>query len=404
MKVLVINAGSSSLKYQMIMMDNEEMLCKGIVECIGADNSNICHEPTGKKEYTIKRSIKDHTQAFNLVIECLVDPQHGVIKSVDEIVAIGHRFVNGGEAITQSVYVDAAMLEVLEACTPMAPLHNPSHVACLKSCQTLLPNVPNVAVFDTGFHSTMPKVASMYGIPYEDYEKYHFRRYGAHGTSHKFVAGVAREYLASKGWNNSSIVTCHLGNGSSITAVKDGKCIDTSMGMTPLAGVMMGTRCGDIDPALVEMLADKKNMTAKQIINYLNKESGFLGISGVSSDARTLLKAIDGGNERARLAVDMFAYQIKKYIGSYSSAMNGLDCIVFAGGIGENSHPIRQRILKNMEFFGVNVDFELNANCPKKDIVELSLPDSKCKVLIIKTNEELVIARDTKQVVEAMKA
>ncbi len=404
MKVLVINAGSSSLKYQLIDMTTEKFLCKGNVECIGQEGSFVTHEVADKKDdVVIKRVVNNHTDAFNLVMECLLDNQHGVIKDVNEISAIGHRFVNAGEVFMDSIYLDDKALEKLETIIPMAPLHNPSHIACIKSCKAILPNVPNVIVFDTGFHATMPKKAALYGIAYEDYEKYKFRRYGAHGTSHRFVSNVAREYLQERNLPNGNIVTCHLGNGSSISAVKEGKCIDTSMGMTPLAGVMMGTRCGDMDPALVEMLATAKNMSMKEITNYLNKKCGFLGVSGVSSDARALCNAAEQGNERAKLTLDMFAYQVKKYIGSYAASMNGLDCVVFTGGIGENSKDIREAVMKDMQYFGIDFDFDFNKNAPRQPIVELTKPNSKVKVLAIKTNEELVIARDTMDIVQNLK-
>jgi len=400
MKILVVNAGSSSLKYQLIEMTDEEVICNGTVECIGIDGSNICHKVNGK-EYVIEKSLANHTDAFNLVMDCLTDKEYGSIKSPKEIGAIGHRVVHSGEEFDRSTYVDAEALKKLESIVNLAPLHNPASLACLKSCMSIV-DCPNVVVFDTAFHSTMPDKAKMYGIPYEDYKASKIRKYGFHGTSHKFVSQEAIKYLKSKGLPCSKIVTCHLGNGSSITAVKDGKCVDTSMGMTPLEGLIMGTRSGNIDPAAVEMLANFKWMNLKEISNYLNKKSGFLGVSGVSSDFRKLCEAIGNGNERAKLAYDMFNYQIRKFIGSYAVAMEGLDCIVFTGGIGENGSLIRRTVTENMEFLGVKIDGSVNDNAPRGTLVDISAKDSKVRVLVIPTNEELVIARDTKEIVEAL--
>ncbi len=400
MKILVVNAGSSSLKYQLIEMDTEEVICKGLVEKIGIEGSNICHKFNGR-EKVIETPIHDHTQALDLVMQCLVDKEVGVINSVDEISAIGHRVVQSGEAFKASSYVGDEEMVKLESIAHLAPLHNPAHNACIKSCKSILPNVPNVVVFDTGFHATMPDKAKMYGVPYEWYEKYQIRRYGAHGTSHKFVSQEAINYLKANNLPYENIVTCHLGNGSSISAVKNGKCVDTSMGMTPLAGVMMGTRCGDLDPFVVEMMCNNLGASVGEVLTILNKKSGFLGVSGVSSDARALYKAAGEGNPRALLATEMFAYQVKKYIGSYSAAMNGLDCVVFTGGIGENSTEFREAILKDMEFFGINADMDANKTARGK-FFDLTMEGSKVRVLIIPTNEELVIARETKEIVEGM--
>ncbi|MGN0771180.1 MAG: acetate/propionate family kinase [Christensenellales bacterium] len=402
MKVLVVNAGSSSLKYQLIEMETETVLCKGVVEKIGLEGSLITHK-YGDKKVVIEDTINDHTKAFNLLMECLVNKEYGVIDSVKEIAAIGHRVVHCGEEFDSSVYVGDDEMKKLKSVAHLAPLHNPANLACIESCKAILPDVSNVAVFDTAFHSTMPKKASMYGIPYEIYEKYQIRRYGFHGTSHKFVSGEAIKYLTAKGLPCANIVTCHLGNGSSISAVKDGKCVDTSMGMTPMAGVMMGTRCGDIDPAVVEMIADNTGMSLKETTNYLNKQSGFLGVSGVSSDARMLCAAADEGNERAQLAKDMFAYQVKKFIGSYAVAMNGLDCVVFTGGIGENSYEFRELIMSETEFLGIEFDRDKNRSKEARgNFCELNTARSKVKVLVIPTNEELVIARETKEIVESL--
>lgn len=400
MKILVVNAGSSSLKYQLIEMDNEEVICKGGVECIGIDGSKICHKVNGK-EYVIEQHLANHTDAFNLVMECLTNKEYGSISSPHEIAAIGHRVVHSGEAFTSSAYIDDEALKKLESIAHLAPLHNPASLACLKSCKSIV-DCPNVCVFDTGFHSTMPKKAKLYAIPYEDYEATQIRKYGFHGTSHKFVSQEAAKYLKGKKLPYANIITCHLGNGSSVTAVKDGKCIDTSMGMTPLDGLIMGTRCGCIDAAAVEMLAEFKNMSTKEMTNYLNKKCGFLGVSGVSSDFRALCKAIDEGNERAKLAFDMFAYQIRKYIGSYTVAMEGLDCIVFTGGIGENGPSIRQAVCENLEFMGIEIDKKFNEKAPRGELVDISTAKSKVKVLIIPTNEELVIARETEDIVKTL--
>ncbi|MDE6188816.1 MAG: acetate kinase [Clostridia bacterium] len=397
MKILVVNAGSSSLKYQLIEMDNEEVICKGTVECIGIEGSKITHKAAGK-EYEIERPLANHTDAFNLVMECLTNSKYGSISSPKEISAIGHRVVHSGEEFDKSTYVDEVALKKLESVEHLAPLHNPASLACLKSCMSLV-DCPNVVVFDTGFHSTMPDKAKLYGIPYEDYQASKIRKYGFHGTSHKFVSQEAIKYLNGKGYASDKIVTCHLGNGSSITAVKGGKCVDTSMGMTPLEGLVMGTRSGSIDPAAVEMLAKFKKMSVEEITVYLNKKSGFLGVSGVSSDFRKLCEAIAAGNNRAKLAYDMFDYQIRKFIGGYAVAMGGLDCIVFTGGIGENGSLIRGTVTQDMEFLGVNVDKKLNENAPRGALVDISAKDSKVRVLVIPTNEELVIARDTKEVV-----
>ncbi len=400
MKILVVNAGSSSLKYQLIEMDNEEVICKGTVECIGIEGSKITHKENGK-EHEIERPLANHTDAFNLVMQCLTDAKCGSISSPKEISAIGHRVVHSGEEFDRSTYVDAQALKKLESVAHLAPLHNPASLACLKSCMSLV-DCPNVVVFDTAFHSTMPDMAKLYGIPYEDYKASKIRKYGFHGTSHKFVSQEAIKYLNANGFASDKIITCHLGNGSSITAVKGGKCVDTSMGMTPLEGLIMGTRSGNIDPAAVEMLAKFKNMSLEEITIYLNKKSGFLGVSGVSSDFRKLCEAINAGNERAKLAYDMFNYQIRKFIGSYTVAMGGLDCIVFTGGIGENGSLIRKTVTENLQFLGVNVDAEINENAPRGTIVDISAKDSKVRTLVIPTNEELVIARDTEEVVKSL--
>ena len=400
MKVLVLNAGSSSLKYQLIETDDEKVLVKGGIERIGIEGSNLTQK-SEKGEYKVEKPLADHTESFDLLIGCLTSPEFGgVLKDISEIDAIGHRVLHTGTDFKGSVLVTDDNLAILEKNIPLGPLHMPANIACIKSCMKVLPGVPNVAVFDTAFHTTMPDKAAMYAIPYEDYERYKIKRYGFHGTSHKFVSEEAVGYLRSKGLPWDKIVTCHLGNGSSITAVKDGKCVDTSMGMTPLEGVPMGTRSGDIDASVVEMLCDSKGMTPAEVTQYLNKKSGFLGVSGVSSDSHNVLAEAEKGNYRARLALDMFTYRVKKYIGAYAAAMGGLDCIVLTGGIGENSAPLRKDILEGLEFLGVVVDAERNEKCPRGRIFELNTDGSRVKILVIPTNEELVIARETRDIVK----
>lgn len=396
MKILVVNAGSSSLKYQLIDMDNETAVCSGGVDCIGLETSTVAHSVIGKEEYKIQYHFDNHTEALKVIFDLLVDSEHGVLKSIDEISAVGHRVLHSGEDFDGSVVINPETLAIMKKNIPLGPLHMPANIACIESCQSLLPNVPMVAVFDTAFHMTMPKYAYMYAIPYEDYEEYKVRRYGFHGTSHKYVTGEAIKLM---GTDKCRIINCHLGNGSSISAVKDGKCMDTSMGLTPLEGLMMGTRSGDIDPACLEFLMDKKGMDIHQMLNYLNKKSGFLGVSGVSSDSRAIDKAASEGNERAKLVQQMMAYRVKKYIGAYSAALGGVDCIVFTGGIGENAKATRERILTGLEYLGISIDWDKNNNCPRKQNVEISTADSKVKVFVIPTNEELVIARETKDLI-----
>ena len=399
MKVLVVNAGSSSLKYQVIEMNGEKLLCKGGIERIGIEGSNLTQESGGKK-YNVEQPLANHTQGFDLLIKCLTDKSvGGVLDDISEIEAIGHRVLHTGTDFDDSVLITPEALRILEKNAFLGPLHMPANIACVKSCMQVLPGVPNVAVFDTAFHSTMPAYAYMYAIPYEDYEKYKIRRYGFHGTSHKFVSQTAKKWLDDNGFASDKIVTCHLGNGSSITAVKDGKCVDTSMGMTPLEGVPMGTRSGDIDASVVEFLCNFKKMTVGEVITYLNKKSGFLGVSGVSSDSRNLLEEAHKGNERAKLAADMFTYKVRKYIGSYAAAMGGLDSIVFTGGIGENSDEMRAGILEGLGFLGVELDEKENLKREKPPVREISTKASKVRVLIVPTNEELMIARDTKRIV-----
>lgn len=400
MKILVLNAGSSSLKYQVIDTTDESTIGKGIVEKIGTGlTGKLKQDVIGASDKTIvvERLINDHTEAFEMVMKALTDPEKGVVASMDEVGAIGHRVLHGGEDFTSSVIVDDEVLKICDRNTVLGPLHMPANIGCIRSCLKLMPDKINVAVFDTVFHSTMPAYAYMYAIKYDDYKKYRVRKYGFHGTSHKFVSGEAVKYLGFKG---SKVVTCHLGNGSSLAAVVDGKCVDTSMGLTPLEGMVMGTRSGDIDAAAVGFLAEQKGKTASEIVTYLNKECGFQGIAGYS-DCRDLTALCAKGDERAKLAFDMFAYRVRKYIGSYVAAMGGLDCIVFTGGIGENSPFARELIMKGLEVFGVDFDFEKNSSgFSAKGLVELHKPGSKVKVVVIPTNEELVIARDAKELAE----
>ncbi|NCC08688.1 MAG: acetate kinase [Clostridia bacterium] len=398
MKVLVINCGSSSLKYQLIDMNGEKVLCKGLCERIGIDGSKITHQVEDKKWVTDK-DFQTHTEAFAAVVEAMTTGEGAVVADKSEIDAIGHRVVQGAEFFTKSEVVTDDIIDKIEEIAPLAPVHNMAHVQGLRSAKKVFgANVPNVVVFDTTFHQTMPKKAYIYGIPYEFYEKYSIRRYGAHGTSHRYVSMIARKYLGNP--EHSKIVTCHLGNGSSITAVKDGKCIDTSMGLTPLAGVLMGTRCGDIDPSVVTYMEQKTGMHGQEMADYLNKQSGLLGVSGVSSDKRDVEFAAANGNERAQLASDILNYQIKKYIGSYAAAMGGLDCVVFTGGIGENDKKVRREVCKNMEYLGLTIDEDKN-NERGAEIIDISAEGSRVKTLVICTNEELMIARDTKTLVEA---
>lgn len=399
MNVLVINCGSSSLKYQLINMQDESVLCKGLCERIGIDGSRIIHKANGG-EWTQEVDFPTHTEAFMKVVEMMTQGEGAVVKDKSEISAIGHRVVQGAEFFTKSEIVTDAVIDKIEEIAPLAPVHNMAHVQGLRSAKAVFgENVPNVVVFDTTFHQTMPPKAYIYGVPYEMYEKYSIRRYGAHGTSHRYVSLAAAKYLSR---NDLKMVTCHLGNGSSITAVENGKCIDTSMGLTPLAGVLMGTRCGDVDPSVVTYMEQKLGIHGQEMADYLNKNSGLLGISGVSSDKRDVESAAQNGNKRAQLAEDMLNYQIKKYIGAYSAAMGGLDCIVFTGGIGENDCALREAVCDNMEYLGVALDPEKN-KVRGLDINDISAKNSRVKILVVCTNEELMIARDTKELVEAAK-
>ena len=396
MKVLVMNCGSSSLKYQLINMENEELLAKGIAERIGIEGSFVKHETTGKDKFLVEEPMEDHKAAIKIVLDALVDTDHGAIKSMDEISAIGHRVVHGGEKFVGSVIINEEVKATLKECSDIAPLHNPPNLMGIDACKEILPEVPMVGVFDTAFHQTMPPESYMYALPYELYEKYKVRRYGFHGTSHKYVAIKAAEMLG-KPLEDLKIVTCHLGNGASVTAVKNGESVDTSMGFTPLEGLVMGTRCGDMDPAIISYWMDKEKITIAEVNNIMNKQSGVLGISGVSSDFRDIEEAANAGNKRAKLALDVYYQRVKKYIGAYAAEMGGLDAVVFTAGLGENSFVARQAICNGLEFLGIKIDDERNNIRGEERII--TTDDSTTKVLLIPTNEELMIARETKELV-----
>ncbi|MBE6230405.1 MAG: acetate kinase [Bacteroidales bacterium] len=396
MIVLVLNCGSSSLKYQVLDMKNESefsLLAKGLVERIGLEMGDITHSVTGKDKHKVHQPIPTHTEGIKGVLDLLTDAEHGVLKSLSDIEAVGHRVAHGGEYFNSSRLIDASVIEGIEKCCELAPLHNPANLLGIKAVETLMPNVPQVAVFDTSFHQTMPDYSYMYAIPYEYYDKYKIRRYGFHGTSHKFVAQKGAE-LAGLDFNNSKIITCHLGNGGSITAIKNGQSVDTSMGFTPVEGVVMGTRCGSVDAGVVTYIQDKENLDFKGVNAVLNKKSGFLGVSGVSSDARDIEGAAAEGNKRAALAMEMFKYSVLKYIGSYAAVMNGVDLIVFTGGIGENDPSVRQYIGERISYLGAEFNQSANDGLRGKDAI-LTKEGSKVVIAAITTNEELVIARDT---------
>ena len=400
MKTLVINCGSSSLKYQLIDMSTEESMVQGLVERIGIEGSLLTQKVEGREKYIIKTEIKDHKDAIKLVLEALIDEKHGVIKSMDEIAAVGHRVVHGGEKYSESVVLTEEVLKSVEECNALAPLHNPPNIIGIRACMELMPNVPMVGVFDTAFHQTMPKEAYICPLPYELYENYGIRKYGFHGTSHKYVSNKVAEVM-NKDIKDLKIVTCHLGNGCSLAAIKGGKSIDTSMGFTPLAGVMMGTRSGSIDPSVIGFLINEKGYTMQEVDDLLNKKSGVLGISGISSDFRDVRDAAEQGNERAKLALDVFHYKVRAQIASYAGVMGGIDVIVFTAGIGENASLTRRESLKGLEFLGFELDNERNET--RGEIQEISTDDSRVKVYVIPTNEELMIARDTVKLVENIK-
>ena len=384
MKILVINCGSSSLKYQLIDMSNNGVLAQGLVERIGIDGI-LTQKVDGREKYVVETDLKDHQIAIDLVLKTLIDEKQGVIKSMDEISAVGHRVVHGGEKYSESVLVTDEVLESLQELIKLAPLHNPANIIGIKACQALMPNTPMVAVFDTAFHQTMPQKAFMYPVPYEYYEEDHIRRYGFHGTSHKYVSGEVAKWM-NKDISDLKIITCHLGNGVSVTAVNGGKSIDTTMGFTPLDGIIMGSRSGSIDPAIVTFLQKEKGYSADEVNDILNKKSGVLGVSGIGTDFRDIRAAAEKNNERALLTMDIYGYQIKKQIGAYAAAMGGLDAVVFTAGIGEHAPEVRIRALTNMEFLGINIDSAKNDNQNIGDGMEISTPDSKVKLYVIPTN------------------
>ncbi|MEN6326564.1 MAG: acetate kinase [Syntrophomonas sp.] len=392
MKVLVVNAGSSSIKYQVVDMTDESVLALGLVDRVGIPGTTLDHSPAGKDKVTIKKDLPDHTAGMKLVLEVLINPEYGILKSMDEIGAVGHRVVHGGEDFAESVVIDDAVKNVIKDCFAIAPLHNPPNMMGIEACQELMPNVKHVAAFDTAFHQTMGPANFMYALPYDVYEKYRVRRYGFHGTSHFYVAHRAADMLGKK-YEDCKIITLHLGNGASMAAVKDGKVVDTTMGFTPLEGLVMGTRSGDIDPAIVFFLMDKLGMNSAEANNYFNKKSGMLGLSGVSNDLRDIQEAAASGNERAIIALDVYYNKVKGYIGNYMAKLNGCDCIVFTAGVGENGIEMRENICKDLDFLGIKMDVAKNKVRGKE--VDVSAPDSKIKIFIIPTNEELVIARDT---------
>ncbi len=396
MKVLVINCGSSSLKYQVLDMTNKALLAKGLVERIGIEGAVITHEKIGMEKYKLVTPMDDHKDAIEQVLMAIQDKNHGVVNSMDEIGAVGHRVVHAGEKYAESVLITESVIKALEECTELAPLHNPPNLLGIAACKQLMPNTPMVAVFDTAFHQTMPPESYIYALPYEYYTKYGIRRYGFHGTSHKYVAERASEIL-NVHLDDLKLITCHLGNGASVSAIKRGKCIDTSMGFTPLEGLVMGTRCGDIDPAIVTYIREKENLPQGVANEILNKNSGVLGISGVSSDFRDIEEAVADGNERAALALKVFAHKVRFYIGAYIAEMNGVDAIIFTAGVGENDMSMREIICDNLGNLGIKLDPVKNKVRGKETII--SKEDSKVKLLLIPTNEELMIARDTYRIV-----
>ena len=390
MKILVINAGSSSLKYQLIDMENESVILKGLCERITFAGGQLTQKTFDGRETIIKKDMPSHKEAMQLVLEAMLDKTNGALNSIDEISAVGHRVLHSAEDFHDSVVIDDEVIRICEKNVELGPLHMPGNIACIKSCREVMGDVPMVAVFDTTFHATMPQKAYMYAIPYEVYEEHKIRKYGFHGTSHKFVSQETGKLLNNK---NAKMVICHLGNGSSISAVKDGECQDTSMGFTPLEGLIMGTRSGDIDPAAVEFLRAKLGLAPEEVVNYLNKKCGVMGISGFSSDIRDLTAAMNEGNERAKLALEMLAYRVKKYVGSYIAVLGGVDAIVFTGGIGENSSLVRSLVMEGMEYCGAKIDLEKNS---VRGETYINTADSKVKIMVVPTNEELSIARETK--------
>lgn len=393
MKILVINCGSSSLKYQLIDMENEEVLAKGLCERIGIEGSNLSHKVAGKEELEVKKEMPNHTVAIKMVMDALVDPEYGVIKDTSEISAVGHRVLHAGTVYSDSIVVNEDVKKVIRDCFDLGPLHNPANLMGIEACEEAMPGTPNVAVFDTAFGMKMPEKASLYAIPYEYYEKYSIRRYGFHGTSHSYVSKEAIKYCELDP-EKAKVIVCHLGNGASVSASIGGKCVDTSMGLTPLEGLIMGTRSGDIDPAVVQFICNKEGKDVNEVLNILNKKSGILGMSGgVSSDFRDVQKAQGEGNHKADVAIQAFIYRVAKYIGAYVAAMNGVDAIVFTAGVGENDKPIRGAVCEYLGYLGIEIDPEINKARGKR--VTISTPESKVKVCVIPTNEELSIARET---------
>ncbi len=400
MVVLVLNCGSSSIKYQVLRMenaDNHTLLAKGAVERVGFTDGTIKHKPEGKPEYSAVAGIPDHTVGIDLILKALVNPEHGVLSDIKEINAVGHRVVHGGEFFVESALIDANVKAAIEKCVELAPLHNPANLRGILSMESLLPDVPQVAVFDTSFHQTMPSKTYLYAIPYRYYEKYRIRRYGFHGTSHRYVAQKACKILGLD-FNKTNIVTCHLGNGASITAIQQGKSVDTSMGFTPVDGLIMGTRSGTIDPGVLFYIADKEHLNLNGLNNLINKEGGVFGISGKSSDMRDLQQAAEQGNDTAALAREMFVYRVRKFLGSHVAAMGSVDLIIFTGGVGENDDEIRAGVCSHLQYLGVEFDAETNRGLRGKDQL-ISTPTSKVKIMTITTNEELVIAMDTMNIV-----
>ena len=399
MIILVLNCGSSSLKYQLLDMKNDEvydLLAKGLVERIGMDMSRLKHQPDGKEALVVDKPISDHTVAIRAVLEALTDKTYGVLSSLEDIEAVGHRVLHGGAKFTASMLISDEVVAQIEKCCDLGPLHNPANLKGIYAVTEVMPGTPQVAVFDTAFHQTMPDYAYMYAIPYRYYEKYDIRKYGFHGTSHRYVSAKGAQF-AGLDYHSSRIITCHLGNGSSIAAVSGGKCIETSMGLTPLDGLIMGTRSGAVDPSVITYIQNKEGMSAAEVENMLNKESGFLGVSGISSDARDLGAAADNGEYRAKLALKKLVHGIIHYIGAYTAEMNGVDLVVFTGGIGENNARLRRRVCDNLGYLGIKFDYEAN-DCRGKDVM-ITLPESKVKAAVICTNEELVIAQDTMHIV-----
>lgn len=396
MEILVINCGSSSLKYQLIDMDNETAIAQGLVERIGIEGSILTQKVPGREKYIIQAAMNDHEAAIKTVIAALTDEACGVINSMYQISAVGHRVAHAGERYSSSVLINDEVIEAIEECIKLAPLHNPANIIGINVCRALMPDIPMVAVFDTAFHQTMPEEAFLYALPYELYKEHKIRRYGFHGTSHKFVSSVAAR-LIGRDIEDLKLITCHLGNGASVAAIKNGKSVDTSMGFTPLEGLAMGTRSGDMDPAIIKYLMEELNLPINEVNDILNKKSGVLGVSGVSSDFRDIEAEAENGDKRAMLALNVFYYRVKKYIGSYIAAMGGVDAIIFTAGLGENSPKTREAVCSNMEFFGVKLD--LDKNKVRGKITEISSNDSRIRVFLIPTNEELVIARETKEII-----